>query len=82
MLLDEEMLQSSNVRILRRQLDRLAKRHHTINRLLGFVQCLVRFSRLVFKTKGLLKERLHLADGVAAQHRNFEAFFFEILERP
>ena len=68
MLLDNEMLQPSNVGILRREFHSLPERHHPIDCLLGLVKCFVLGTLLIFQSKGLLQEPFHLTHGVAAQN--------------
>ena len=81
-LFDQLMLQASNVRILRRQFDRLSKGHDPINGLFRLQQGAVLFSRLTFKAKSLLQEELHLTNGIAAKHGNLKAFFLQVRQSP
>ena len=81
MLFDEQVLKTTNVRILWGQFDRLTKRHHAVDGLFGFEERLVLLSALILEAKRLLKEGFHLADGIAPQDGNLETFFFKVLQR-
>src|SRR5688572_17355782 len=80
-LLDQEMLQTPDMRILRGEFHRLPEGHHTVDGLFCFKKRPISLRGVVFEVEGLLKERLHLAHRVAAQNGNLQALFFEILER-
>ena len=74
------MLKPANMRILRCKFHRLPIGQNAVDGLFGFNQRLVLLDVLIFEAEGLLKKRLHLADRIAAQDRDFQAFLFEFLQ--